>query len=45
MLILLIVASLHLGPVQHLVLRLAGCNLITQPVGPDTVAVKWSCPN
>ena len=28
---------------ELVMLRYAKCDLITRPVGPDTVAVKWVC--
>lgn len=41
--ILAIGRLLFADPVEYLALRYAGCHVITIPVGPDTVAVKWVC--
>jgi hypothetical protein len=33
-----------LNPYEVVALKYAECQVITYPVGPDTVAVKWVCP-
>lgn len=32
-------------PVQTTIMLYAKCDVITIPLDPDTVAVKWVCPN
>ena len=36
--------SLLSSPVETVALHYAGCRLITHPIGPETVAVRWVCP-
>jgi hypothetical protein len=41
--ILALIMALRLGAGDTIALYFAGCKVITRPMGPDTVAVKWVC--
>lgn len=45
MLILAFLLRLILNPTEVVAMHYAKCQIITRPVGPDTVAVKWVCPD
>jgi len=36
--------AMLLNPAEIVALHYAECYVITTPIGPDTVAVKWVCP-
>jgi len=42
--IIALALSLLMSPVETVALHYAGCRIITHPIGPDTVAVRWVCP-
>lgn len=39
-----LIFALHLGPLEALILRLAGCEVLLYPIDDKTVAVKYICP-
>lgn len=40
-----VILAFLLNPYEVIALRYAECHIITRQMGPDTVAVKWICPN
>ncbi len=43
--VILVAKFLFLSPVETTAMLYAKCRVITIPLDPETVAVKWICPN